>query len=168
MWELDHKEGWAPNRCFQIVVLEKTLESPLDIKTIKPVNPKGNQFWIFIGRIDAEAEVPIIWPPDVKNWLIGKDSDAGKDRNQEEKGTTEAKMVGWHHWLNWHEFEQASGDRERQGSPGVLQSMGKQKVRHDRATEPRKEGLCYSGRSCVPRWPQFPPGGALPTLRGFQ
>ena len=89
------------------VVLEKTLESPLDCKEIKPVNPKGNQSWIFIGRTDAEAETPIIWPPDAKNWLTGKDPDAWKDWRQEEKGLTEDEMVGWHHQLNGHEFEQA-------------------------------------------------------------
>jgi len=101
MWELDHKEGWAPkNWCFQTVVLEKTLESPLNSKEIKLVNPKGNQSWIFIGRTDAEAEAPILWPPDVKNWLTGKDPDAGKDWRQEEKGTTEDGMAKWHHWLN--------------------------------------------------------------------
>ena len=111
MWELDHKEGWAPkNGCFWTVVLEKTLESPLDNKEIKPVNPKGNQSWIFIGRTDAEAEASTLWPPDVKNWLIGKDPDVGKDWRQEEKGTTEDEMVGWHHWLDGHEFEQAPRD----------------------------------------------------------
>ena len=105
MWELDHKESWVPkNWCFWTVML-KTLESPLDCKEIKPVNPKGNQSWIFIGRIDAEAETPILCPPDAKNWLIGKDPDAGKDWRQEEKGMTEDEMVGWHHWLNGHEFE---------------------------------------------------------------
>ena len=85
------------------MVLEKTLESPLDCKEIKPVNPKGNQSWVFIGRTDAEAETPILWPPDVKNWLIGKDPDAGKDWGQE-KGATKDEMIGWHHWLNGHEF----------------------------------------------------------------
>ena len=94
----------AEELMFWIVVLEKTLESSLDCKEIKPVNPKGNQSWIFIGRTDAEAEIPILWPPDVKNWLIWKDPDAGKDWRQEEKGTTEDEMVGWHHWLNGHEF----------------------------------------------------------------
>ena len=102
MWVLDHKESWAPkNWCFQTVVLEKTLETPLDCKEIKPVNPKGNQPWIFIRRTDAEA--PILWPPDVKSWLIEKDPDAGKDWGQEEKGTTEDEMVGWHHWLDGYE-----------------------------------------------------------------
>ena len=106
MWELDHEEGWAPkNWCFAIVVVEKTLESPLSSKEIKPVNRKGDQPWIFIGRTDAEAEAPILWPPNAKNWLIVKDPDAGKDWGQEEKGMTEDEMVGWHHWLNGHEFE---------------------------------------------------------------
>ena len=97
MWELGYKENWVPkHRCFWTVVLEKTLESPLDCKEIKPVHPKGNQSWIFTGRTDAEAETPVIWPPDVKNWLIWKDPDAGKDWRQEEKGTTEDEMLGWH------------------------------------------------------------------------
>ena len=116
MWEVDHKEVWAPkNWCFQIVVLEETLENPLDNK-IKPVNPKGNQPWIFIERTDAEAGVPILWPADVKSWLTGKDPDAGKDWGQEEKGVAEDEMVGWHHWLDGHEFEQALGVGEGQGS----------------------------------------------------
>ena len=105
MWELDYKESWAPKSwCPWTVVLEKTLESPLDSKEIQLVSPKGDQPWIFIGRTDAEAETPILWPPDVKNWLIGKDPDAGKDWRQEEKGSTEDEMVGWHHQLNGHEF----------------------------------------------------------------
>ena len=109
---LDHKEGWAPkNWCFWIVVLEKTLESPLDCKEIKPVNPKGNQPWIFIGRTDAKAEAPILWPPDAKNWLLGKDLDAEKDWGQEEKRITEDEMIGYHHHrLNGHKFEQTLGD----------------------------------------------------------
>ena len=109
MWELDYKESWAPkNWCFWTVVLEKTLENPLDCKEIQPVHLKGNQSWIFIGRTDAEAEVPILWPPD-ENWLIGKDPDSGKDWRREEKGTIENEMVGWHHRLNGHEFERALG-----------------------------------------------------------
>ena len=106
MWELDCKESWAPkNWCFWTVVLEKTLESPLDFKEIQPVHPKGNLSWLFIGRTDAEVETPILWPPDMKTWLIGKDPDAGKDWGQEEKGTTEDEMVGWHHRFNGNEFE---------------------------------------------------------------
>ena len=106
MWELDYKESWAPkNWCFWAVVLEKTLESPLDSKEIQPVHPKGDQSWIFIRRIDAEAETPILWPPEAKNWLKGKDPDAGKDWRWEEKGIAEDEMVGWHHQLNGHEFE---------------------------------------------------------------
>ena len=109
MWDLDHKEVWAPkNWLFWIVVLEKTLES----KEIKPVTSKGNRPWIFIGKIDAEAEAPILWPPDVKCQIIGKDPDAGKDWGQEEKGVTEDEMVGWHHQYNGHEFEQTLGDSE--------------------------------------------------------
>ena len=103
--ELDHKESWVQkNWCFWTVVLEKTLESPLDSKEIQPFNPKGNQSWIFIGWTDIEAETPIFWPPDVKNWLIWKDTDAGKDWWREEKGMTADEMVGWHHCLNGHEF----------------------------------------------------------------
>ena len=99
--ELDYKETWVwKNRCFWTVVLEETLESPLNCKKIQPVHPKGNQSWIFIGRTDAEAEVPILWPPDTKNWLTGRDPDAGKDWRQEEKRMTEDEMVGWHHRLN--------------------------------------------------------------------
>ena len=106
MWKLDNKEGLAPkNWCFWTVVLEKALESPSDCKEIQSVHPKGNKSWIFIGRTDAEAEIPILWPPNVKNWLIWKDPDAGKDWRWEEKGTTEDEMVGWHHQLNGYELE---------------------------------------------------------------
>ena len=105
MWELDYKESWAPKSWFWTVVLEKTLESPLDCKEIQPVHLKGNQSWIFIGRTDAEAETLILWPLDVKNWLIWKDPDAGKEWRLEEKGITEDEMIGWHHWFNGHEFE---------------------------------------------------------------
>ena len=106
-WELNHKESWAPkNWCFWTVVLEKTLESPLDCKKIQPIHPKGDQSWVFIGRTDVEAETPILWPLDARSWLFGKDPDAGKDWGQEEKGMTEDEMVGWNHRLNGHEFEQ--------------------------------------------------------------
>ena len=125
MWELDHKEGWAPkNWCFWTVVLEKTLESPLDHKDIKPVNPKGNKSRIFIEMIEAEAETPILWPPDVKNWLLGKDPDARKHWRQEEKRTTEDDIFGWHYQLNGHEFVQALGVGDGQ----LLQSMRLQRV----------------------------------------
>ena len=125
MWELDHKESWAlKNWCFWTGVLEKTLESPLDCKEIQPVHPKGNQSWIFIGRTDAEAEGPMLWPPDLKNWLSGKAPAAGKDWGQEEKGMTEDEMVGWHHQLNGHEFEQTLGDREGQGSLACYSPWG--------------------------------------------
>ena len=123
MWELDNKEGWAPkNRCLRTVVLEKTLESPLDSKETKPVNPKENQPWIFIGRTDGET--PILWPPDVKSLLIAKDPDPGKGWGQEEKGVTEDEMFGWHHWLNGHEFEQIPKDSEGQGSLACCSSWG--------------------------------------------
>ena len=116
MWELDYKDSWVPkNWCFWTVVLEKTLESPLDCKEIQLVHPKGNQSWIVIGRTDAEAEIPILWPPDLKNWLIGKHPDAGKDWRWEEKGMTKDERVGWHHQLNGREFEQAPGVGDGQG-----------------------------------------------------
>ena len=106
MWELDYKESWSPkNWCFWIVVLEETLESPLDCKEIQPVNPKGNQSWIFIGRADTEAETPVLWLPDAKCWLIGKDPDAVENWRREKKGMTEDEKVWWHHWLDGHEFE---------------------------------------------------------------
>ena len=124
MWELDHKEDWAPkNWCFWTVVLEKTLESPLDCKDIKLVNPKGNQSWIFIGRTDAAVEASKLWSPDSKSQHIRKEPDAGKDWRQE-KGTTEDEIVGWHHRLNGHEFEQARGDCERQGSLACCSPWG--------------------------------------------
>ena len=117
MWEFDHKESWVlKNWCFWTVVLEKTLKSPLDCKEIQPVHPKGDQSWVFIGRIHAKAETPILWPPELKNWLIGKDPDAGKDWRQEEKRMTEDEMVAWHHWLDGHVFEQAPWVGEGQGS----------------------------------------------------
>ena len=150
MWELDYKEGWAlKNWCFRTVVLEKTLESPLDTKKIKPVNPKGNQSWIFTGRTDAEAEVPILWPPYAKNWLIGKDPNAGKDWKQEEKGMIEDERVGWHHRLDGHEFEQALGVGNGQGSlacrsPWELQSQIRLSDWPDWAAAHRLFDLCCS------------------------
>ena len=130
MWELDYKESWAPkNWCFWTVVLEKTLGSPLDGKEIEPVHPKGNQSWIFVGRPDAEAETPILWPPDAKNRLIGKDLDARKDWSQEEKGTTEDKIVGCYPNSMDCECEQALGVSDGRGG------LRSQRVRHDWATE---------------------------------
>ena len=116
MWELDYKESWVPkNWCFWTVVLEKTLESPLDSTEIQPVHPKGDQSWMFIDRTEVEAETPILWPPDVKSWLMWKDPDAGKDWGQEEKGSTEDEMAGWHHRLNGREFEWTPGVGDGQG-----------------------------------------------------
>ena len=117
MWELDCEESWAPkNWCFWTVVLEKTLESPLDSREIQLVHPKGDQSWVFIGRTDVEAETPVLWPPDVKSWLIWKDPDAGKNWGQEQKGTIEDEMVGWHHQLDGHRFGWTPGVGDGQGS----------------------------------------------------
>ena len=127
--KLYYKESGAPkNWCFWIVVLEKTLESPLDYKEVKPVHPKGHQSWIFIGITDAETETPILWPPDAKNRLIGKDPDAGKDWRQEKKGMTEDEMVGWHHQLNGHESEQALGVGDGQGGLECCSPWGRKKL----------------------------------------
>ena len=126
MWELDSEESWAPkNWCFWTVVLEKTLESPLDCKEIQLVYPKGNQSWVFIGRTDVEAENPILWPPDVKNWLIWKDPDSGKDWGWEEKGTTEDEMAGWHHRLDGHEFGWTPGVGDGQGGLACCNLWGR-------------------------------------------
>ena len=130
MWELDYRESWALKNwffwtvVFWTVVLEKTLEGPLNHKEIQPVNPKGNQSWIFIGRTDAEAETPILLPPYEKNWLIGKDLDVGKDWRQEEKGMTEDEMVKSHHWLNGHEFEHALSVSDGQGNLACCSPWG--------------------------------------------
>ena len=135
VWELDYKESWAlKNWCFWTVVLEKTLESTLDSKEIQPVHTKGNQSWIFIGRTDTEAETPILWPSDAKNWLIWKDPEARKDWRKEEKGTTENEMVGWYHWL-WTWAWVNSSNWRWTGKPGMLQSTGSQSVRHSWLTE---------------------------------
>ena len=125
MWELDYKEGWAlKNWCFRTVVLEKTLESPLDFKEVQPVHPKGDQSWVFIGWTDVKAETPILCPPDAKSWLILKDPDAGKDWGQEKKGTTEDEMVGWYHWLNGHGFGWTPGAGDGQGGLACCSSWG--------------------------------------------
>ena len=125
MWELDCEEGWAPkNWCFWTVVLEKTLESPLDCKEIQPVHSEGDRPWDFFGRNDAKAEAPVLWPPYVKSWLIGKDSDAGRDWGQEEKGSTEDEMAGWHHRLDGCEFEWTPGIGDGQGGLVCCDSWG--------------------------------------------
>ena len=125
MWELDHKKGWAQKIWyFQTTVLEKTLESPLNCMEIQPVQPKGDQSCVFTGRTDAEAETPVLWPPDAKDWLTGKDHDAGKDWRWEEKGTAEVEMAGWHHWLNGHEFEQAPVVGDGQGGLACCSPWG--------------------------------------------
>ena len=126
MWEFDYEETWAPkNWCFWTVVLEKTLESPLDFKVIQPVHLKGNQSWVFIGRTDAEAETPVLWPPHAKSWLIGKDFDARRDWGQEEKRMTEDEMAGWHHWLDGCEFEWTPGVGDGHGGLACCDSWGR-------------------------------------------
>ena len=126
MWQLDCEESWTPkNWCFWTVVLEKTLESPLDCKEIQLVHSEGDQPWDFFGRNDAKAETPVLWPSHVKSWLIGKDSDAGRDLGQEEKGTTEDEMAGWHHWLDGHEFEWIPGVGDGQGGLASCYSWGR-------------------------------------------
>ena len=137
MWVLGCKESWAlKNWCFWTVVWKKTFESLLDCKEIQPVHPKGNQSWMFIGRTDAETEAPILWPSDVKNWLIGKDPDAGKDWRQEKKGTTKDKVVGWHHGLNGHEFEQAPGvGMDREAWHAAVHGVAKSRTRLSDWTE---------------------------------
>ena len=125
IWELDYKESRVlKNWCFWTVVLEKTLESPLDYKEIQPVHPKGDQSWVFFGRTDVEAKTPILCPPDVKNWFIGKDPDVGRDWGQEEKGTTEDEMAGWHHWLDGRESKWTPGVGDGQGGLACCDSLG--------------------------------------------
>ena len=164
MWELDNREYLVlKNWWFSTLVLEKTLESPLDSKDIKSVNLKGNKSWIFIGRTDAEAEIPILWPPDVKNCLIWKDHDPGKDWRQEEKGTAEDEMVGWHLRLDAYEFEQSVGVSDGQGSLACCSPWAR-KVGHDSVTElnwrshnwlgiRRRCWWCFPGFSL--RWSDF-------------
>ena len=147
MWELDRKEGWAPkNWCFWIVVLENSLRVPWTVR-IKPVNPKRNQPLIFIERTDAEAEAPILWPPDGKSQVTRKDPANGQDSRQEEKGATEDKMVGWHHWLNGHEFEQTPGDTEGQGSLACCSPWGS---KESDTTEQLNNNKAI--QQCVTRW----------------
>ena len=135
MWDLDHKESWVPkNWCLWTVVLEKTLESPLDCKEIQPVHSERDQRWVFSGRTDAKTETPVLWPPHVNSWLIWKDSDAGRDWGQEEKGTTEDMMAGWHHRLDGREFEWTPGDGDGLGGLACCDSWGC-RVRHDWVTQ---------------------------------
>ena len=129
MWQLDYKESWVvKNWCFWTVVLEKTLESSLDCKEVQSVHPKGNQSWIFIGRTDAQAETPTLLPTDAKNWLIGKDPDAGKDWRQKEKGMTEDEKVGWHHWCDGHDFDKVSEVGDGQGSLACCCPWGRKEL----------------------------------------
>ena len=150
MWELDHKQGWASkNWCFLTVVLEKTLESPLHCMEMKPVHPKGNQSWIFIGRTDAEAETPILWPPGVKSRLVRKDAEAGKDWRQE-KGTTEDEMITWHHQHNGQELEQVPGDAEVQGRLAHYSPWGlKESDTTEWTTTTFTLLICLTGRHCA-------------------
>ena len=135
-WTVKKAERWRINWCFWTVVLEKTLESPSDCKETQPVHSKGDQSWVYFGRNDAKAETPVLWPPHVKSWLIGNDSDGGRDWGQEEKGTTEAEMAGWHHSCHrWTWVWVNSGSCWWTGRPGVLRFMGSQKVGHDWAME---------------------------------
>ena len=162
MWELDHKEGWMlKNWCFWTVALKKILESPLDCNEITPVKSKENQPLIFIRRTDAEAEAPVLWPPDTKSQLIRKDPDAGKDRRQEGKGTTEDEMVGWHHGLDRHESEQALGD-EGQGSLACCSSWCRQES--DMTERPNSNSNTLM-RFYVPLiWPQMVFWKSFPSL----
>ena len=159
MWELDHKEGWAPKTwCFWAMVLEKTFESPLDCKKIQPVHPKRNQSWIFIGRTDAEAETPILWPTDAKNWLTGKDPDAGKDWRQEEKGTTEDEMAGWHHGLDGRESEWTPGDGDEQGGLACCDSWGRKEL------DTNWTALSATELNWIPKVQSFPPLTSSPLV----
>ena len=147
MWELDCEESWVrKNWCFWTVVLEKTPESPLDCKEIQPVRSEGDQPWDFFGGNDAKAETPVLWPPHAKSWLIGKDSNAGRDWGQEKKGMTEDEMVGWHHWLDGRESEWPPGVGDGQGGLACCNSWG-HKVKHDWATE-----LNWTDPKQVMRW----------------
>ena len=162
-WELGHKEDWTlKNWRFQIGVLEKILESPLDSKKTKPVNPKGIHPEYPIGRTDAKAEAPTLWLLDVKSWLTGKDPDAGKDWGQEEKGVTEHEMVGWHHWLNGHEFEQAPGDGEGQGSLACYSPRGHKESDTTWQLNSNKHKMAAGSWNCSRLTCNLPNSGFLP------
>ena len=153
MWELDCEESWVlKNWCFWTMVLEKTLESPLDWKEIQPVHSKGDQSWVFFGRTDAKAETPVLRPPHAKSWLIEKDSDAGRAWGQEEKGTTEDEMARWHHWLDGHEFEWTLGAGDGPGTPGMLQFMESQRVRHNWATKLNWTDILVNSENSCFQW----------------
>ena len=154
MWELDCEKSWAPKSwCFWTVMLEKTLESPLDCKEIQPVHSKGDQSWVFIGRTDAEAETPILWPPHAKSWLIGKDPDARRDWGQEEKGMTEDEMAGWQSPTQWTWVWVNCGSLWWTGRPGVLRFMGSQRVGCDWATELNWNASLHVGDAMVKQSP---------------
>ena len=155
MWELDHKESWAPkNWCFWTVMLEKTLESPLDFKEIQPVHSEGDRSWVFIGRTDAEAEIPVLWPLHAKGWLIGKDPGTGRDWGQEEKGTTEDEMAGWRHQLDGHEFKWTLGVSNGRGAWGAaIHWFTKSRTQLSNWTELNWTG---SGGACGWAWVQLP------------
>ena len=171
MWELDYKERWVQkNWCFWTVVLEKTLESPLDCKEIQLVHPQGDQSWVFIGKTDVEAETPILWPPEMKSWLIGKDLDARKDWRQEEKGTTENKVVGWHHRLNGHEFEWTPGVGDGQGGLACCCPWGRKELdTTEQVNWLNWKGKMYKVKSeraqNVKRLPSSPPGARVHHLK---
>ena len=153
MWELDNKKGWVSNNwCFWTVMLEKTLESPLNCKEIQPVHPKGDQSWVFIGRTDVEAETPILWPPDVKSWLICKDPDAGKDWGQKEKGTAEDEMVVWHHWLNGHGFGWTLGVCNGQGGLACCGSWGHKEWDTKSDWTELNLNICWDCKHCLTMW----------------
>ena len=156
MWKLDCEESWAPkNWCFWTVVLEKTLESPLDCKEIQPVHSEGDQPWVFFGRTDAKAETPILWPPQVKSWLIGKDRDAGRDWGQEEKLMTEHEMAGWHHQLDGHEFGWTPGVGDGQGGLVCCNSWGRKEL--DTTEWLNWTGLKHSvSFRCTAKWISYP------------
>ena len=147
MWELNCEESWAlKNRCFWSMVLEKTLDSPLDCKEIQPVHPEGDQSWVFIGRSDVEAETPVLWPPHAKSWLIGKDPDAGRDWGQE-KGMAEDEMAGWTHQLDGHEFESTLGVGDGQGGLACCDSWGCKELDMTEWTELNWVYMCQSWSS---------------------
>ena len=156
MWKLDCEESWVlKNWCFWTVVSEKTLESPLDCKEIQSVHPKGNQSWVFIGRTDVEAETPVLWPPDAKSWLIGKDPDAGKDKGQE-KATTEDEMVGWHHRLNGHRFGWTLGVGDGQGALACYSSWGRKESDTTKRLNWTELTVCQEPCSLIFCWQNLP------------